>query len=683
MNEEIITMTLQEDSPIEITTDQFIKGDKGDAATIKVGSVKTVAPGNSAKVTNSGNEHEAVFDFELPQGATGRTSTIAVESVVTGAEKTNAKVENLGTAEDAKFRFTIPRGDTGKAATISIAKVETGAPGSAVIVTNTGTEFDAVLNITIPSGIQGVKGDPGKDFSIEKTYTSILAMNADKNNIKEGSFVIIASNTEDEDNSKLFVKTATEFKFLTDLSGAQGFKGEKGDTATVKVGTITTLSPTAKATVSNVGTENDAVFNFGIPQGADGKAASIKVGTVETTNDNTAAVSNSGSASDAVFDFKIPQGKPATIKIGSVITGDAGSEAEVTNSGTAGDVVLDFVVPRGDKGQALSLKGSFDNESELRAAHPTGEENDAYLVDGDMYVWDVSISDWKNVGKIQGPKGDTGKAATVSVGAVTSGVTASVKNVGTENDAKFDFVLEKGDKGDAATISVGTVETVAAGANAEVANAGTKNNARLNFKIPQGLKGDTSTIKVGTVSSGANASVTNSGTNTDAVLDFVLPKGDTGSAATISVGTVSTGVPGSEVIIENAGTENAAKINFTIPQGQKGDAATVKVGKVSAGDSASVKNSGTDNDAIFDFVLPKGDKGDMFTYDDLTPEQIQELAKAIADDTDYATKDYVMKYGGKIDTISLNGTALTIENKNVDIPATQVVIKRWAADETI
>lgn len=47
-----------------------------------------------------------------------------------------------------------------------------------------------------------------------------------------------------------------------------------------------------------------------------------------------------------------------------------------------------------------------------------------------------------------GAKGDTGTAATISVGTVTSGATASVKNSGTASAAKLDFVLPKGDKGD-------------------------------------------------------------------------------------------------------------------------------------------------------------------------------------------------------------------------------------------
>lgn len=48
----------------------------------------------------------------------------------------------------------------------------------------------------------------------------------------------------------------------------------------------------------------------------------------------------------------------------------------------------------------------------------------------------------------QGPKGDAGEAATISVGTVTSGTTAKVTNSGTSSDAKLDFVLPKGDKGD-------------------------------------------------------------------------------------------------------------------------------------------------------------------------------------------------------------------------------------------
>ena len=77
--------------------------------------------------------------------------------------------------------------------------------------------------------LKGQKGDTGEGFSIFKTYASVAAMNADAVNVAQGKFVLIASDVENEDNAKLYVKGASGFTFLTDLSGAQGIKGEKGD----------------------------------------------------------------------------------------------------------------------------------------------------------------------------------------------------------------------------------------------------------------------------------------------------------------------------------------------------------------------------------------------------------------------------------------------------------------------
>lgn len=52
-----------------------------------------------------------------------------------------------------------------------------------------------------------------------------------------------------------------------------------------------------------------------------------------------------------------------------------------------------------------------------------------------------------NSGEV-GPKGDTGRTATVSVGTVTSGDSPVITNSGTSTDAVLNFVLAKGDKGD-------------------------------------------------------------------------------------------------------------------------------------------------------------------------------------------------------------------------------------------
>ena len=60
--------------------------------------------------------------------------------------------------------------------------------------------------------------------------------------------------------------------------GGTGDKGDPGDAATISIGTVTTLPAGSPATVTNSGTTSAAVFNFGIPSGADG------AGAVQTVN---------------------------------------------------------------------------------------------------------------------------------------------------------------------------------------------------------------------------------------------------------------------------------------------------------------------------------------------------------------------------------------------------------------
>ena len=81
------------------------------------------------------------------------------------------------------------------------------------------------------TGEQGPKGDKGEPFAIAKTYESVEAMNAGfaTDEVLEGQFVMIdTGNVEDEDNAKLYVKGADAYSYITDLSGAQGIKGETG-----------------------------------------------------------------------------------------------------------------------------------------------------------------------------------------------------------------------------------------------------------------------------------------------------------------------------------------------------------------------------------------------------------------------------------------------------------------------
>lgn len=125
------------------------------------------------------------------------------------------------------------------------------------------------------------KYSKGDGFSIKKTFASISEMEAYDNSsviLELGDFVLISSDVEDEDNSKLYVvQSVTSFKisygFLTDMSGARGFTGH---TPQLSVGTITTGAAGTLANVSLTENGTDAngnpkyLINFVIPKGDKG-----------------------------------------------------------------------------------------------------------------------------------------------------------------------------------------------------------------------------------------------------------------------------------------------------------------------------------------------------------------------------------------------------------------------------
>lgn len=215
------------------------KGDPGDNATINVGAVTTLEPGQEATVTNTGSETNAVLAFGIPKGDKGDkgdNATIAIGTVTTLEPSQNATVQNTGSDTNAVLSFGIPKGDKGDKgdigpqgiqgtkgdnATINIGEVTTLDPGQEVTVINTGTETNAVLSFGIPKGEKGDTGDTGPQGDIGDT-------------------------------------------------GPQGDKGDPGDNATIAIGTVTTLEPDQEATVQNTGTETNAVLAFGIPKGVQG-----------------------------------------------------------------------------------------------------------------------------------------------------------------------------------------------------------------------------------------------------------------------------------------------------------------------------------------------------------------------------------------------------------------------------
>jgi len=282
-------------------------GPRGYTGTLHIG---TVTQEEVARVENVGTEHDAVLDFGLPKGDKGDAATITVGTVTTTPTGTSATVTNAGTANDAVFNFTIPKGDkgdrgyTGNAATFTLGEVKTGQPGTDVIMTNTGNSYAAILNFTIPRGEKGEKGDratvtvgtttsgqQGTAASVTNSGTeqnAVLDFTIPRGDRGECSYLYTAwawdatgtgfSLTPSFDRKYRAEITLTERRPVTeaDFAGAIWLKclGDDGATmGAVAVTDTTTIVPSVSrilfenATV-RLGSENEAIISFpsaGVP----------------------------------------------------------------------------------------------------------------------------------------------------------------------------------------------------------------------------------------------------------------------------------------------------------------------------------------------------------------------------------------------------------------------------------
>lgn len=110
-------------------------------------------------------------------------------------------------------------------------------------------------------------------------------------------------------------------------TGPTGATGEAG-LGSVSIGTTSTGAAGTNATVTNTGTAQDAILNFTIPRGA------------------TGATGPQGEAGAAGADAETP-----TISIGTVTTGDPGTQAAASITGTAPNYILNLTIPQGPTGQ--------------------------------------------------------------------------------------------------------------------------------------------------------------------------------------------------------------------------------------------------------------------------------------------------------------------------------------------
>ena len=109
-----------------------------------------------------------------------------------------------------------------------------------------------------------------------------------------------------------------------------------------------------------------------------------------------------------------PQGAAATVSVGKVTTGAAGSGAAVTNSGTSGAAILNFTIPRGAQGNPATVNGKSGASITLSAgdvgalpkvAYSTAEVNTGKTwIDGKpIYRKSYAVAAFPNKGFVNVP----------------------------------------------------------------------------------------------------------------------------------------------------------------------------------------------------------------------------------------------------------------------------------------
>lgn len=251
--------------------------------------------------------------------------------------------------------------------------------------------YDYVNDTYQDSGINAV----GDAFTIVKTYPSIQAMQDDYNNpeVKIGQFVMIdTGDVENEEDSRLYLKGDTEWKFISDLSGAQGIQGLSAYQVAVQHGFE--------------GTEAEWLISLKGEKGETGpKGDKGNTGEKGDTGERGPQGLQGERGLQGIQGEQGEQGIQGPVGP----KGEKGDQGERGPQGPQGQIGPQG--PKGDTGSGLNIKGELDSESQLPQE---GVSGDAWLISGNLYVYVgengnvVSNPKWSNVGSIQGPAGPTG-----------------------------------------------------------------------------------------------------------------------------------------------------------------------------------------------------------------------------------------------------------------------------------
>lgn len=288
---------------------------------------------------------------------------------------------------------TGPQGETGEAATIAVGTVTTGQPGTGAAVTNTGTANAAIFNFTIPQGIQGETGPQGETGATGATGPQGETGPHFTPSVSPEGVLSWTNNGDLENPAPVNIRGPQGEQGIqgeTGPQGIQGPQGEKGETGTgldIK-GTYDTLEALQAAVTQptqgdmyNVGTA--APYTIYMWDETNPPGSWVSQGQLQGAKGDTGDPGPQGpegqqgpQGETGATGAQGPQGEPgaaATIQVGTVTTGDPGTEATVTNSGTANAAIFDFVIPQGPQGEQ-GIQGIQGIQGEQGIQGPEGPE---------------------------------------------------------------------------------------------------------------------------------------------------------------------------------------------------------------------------------------------------------------------------------------------------------------------
>jgi hypothetical protein len=273
------------------------------------------------------------FSFELPQGTsvdltdvtpvtdangtfylvgpTGPSNVLSVGTVGTLAPGEDATVEITGTSPEQTINFEIPQG---LAATIAAGTTTTSVPGTPAAVTNSGDTGSAVFDFDIPQGAAAT-------IAVGTTSTVV-----------NGTPAAVS-------NSGTSAEATLDFTIPAGPTGPQGPIGATGATG---------IEWQGEWVNSTDYVDNDAVFYDGASWFASGNPTLAEIPSSSSTHWYPLALQG----------IQGIQGDAATIAVGTVATGEAGSSTIITNTGTSGAAVFDITIPKGDTGSLGALTGA-------------------------------------------------------------------------------------------------------------------------------------------------------------------------------------------------------------------------------------------------------------------------------------------------------------------------------------